>query len=494
MSDSIRIVDMPDLGAVTDVSSLVGERAGSGRFTAQAMATYVATKSGTVNVKSYGAKGDGTTDDTAAVTAAFNAVQTTGGMLFFPPGRYQLAANIPVTLGAGATISVFGAGQDITELVWAGGGGLTINLPGETNSVHIRDMTFATGTNGAGSVGLALNLTIASVSFPNSPQSDVTNVTFVGSDGALLTHYWGTCISLSKLTQVAFTNVLCLGHTDTGPYATTGIGVYLTATSAVPGVVYNFDGCTFNNLGTGLNYGTWIQGVAMMNCNFTGCGSGISVPSGTGETQLSVANSQFNCTTGIYLQLAIFAVQVVSSLFIIPPAGAAMQLAGTAQLTVLGNSFGVSDAANTTGTGIVVSSGAQLGGTIVGNSFYDVPGTCINLAAGSGAVLMGSNVFVGCPTPIADSGTGDVIANNLGIPPVPLNLTPGASPWAYSTKARPENLSLYSTGVINMVDVGGVFILGGAAPANTNLNVFVPANTTINIQYAGTLTVRGIRL
>lgn len=40
------------------------------------------------NVKDYGAKGDGATDDTAAVTAAIAAIPATGGTLFFPAGTY----------------------------------------------------------------------------------------------------------------------------------------------------------------------------------------------------------------------------------------------------------------------------------------------------------------------------------------------------------------------------------------------------------------------
>ena len=40
MSGSIRIVDMPDLGAFTSTSSIVGERAGSGRFSAGSLGSY----------------------------------------------------------------------------------------------------------------------------------------------------------------------------------------------------------------------------------------------------------------------------------------------------------------------------------------------------------------------------------------------------------------------------------------------------------------------
>nr|DAX04391.1 MAG TPA: tail fiber protein [Bacteriophage sp.] len=43
---------------------------------------------GAVNVKQFGAKGDGTTDDTAAIQNAINAIPKTGGILYFPPGKY----------------------------------------------------------------------------------------------------------------------------------------------------------------------------------------------------------------------------------------------------------------------------------------------------------------------------------------------------------------------------------------------------------------------
>ena len=41
-----------------------------------------------VNAKAFGAKGDGITDDTAAIAAAIAAIPATGGQLFFPPGKY----------------------------------------------------------------------------------------------------------------------------------------------------------------------------------------------------------------------------------------------------------------------------------------------------------------------------------------------------------------------------------------------------------------------
>jgi len=46
-----------------------------------------------VDVKAYGAKGDETTDDTAAIQAAMNAV-ISGGTVFLPPGNYKVTATL----------------------------------------------------------------------------------------------------------------------------------------------------------------------------------------------------------------------------------------------------------------------------------------------------------------------------------------------------------------------------------------------------------------
>lgn len=50
-----------------------------------------------VNVKKWGAVGDGTTDDTSAITTAIADVNTNGGTLFFPAGTYKVTSTIDLS-------------------------------------------------------------------------------------------------------------------------------------------------------------------------------------------------------------------------------------------------------------------------------------------------------------------------------------------------------------------------------------------------------------
>lgn len=78
-----------------------------------------------INVKDYGAKGDGTTDDTAAIQAAIDEMQGTGkgGIVYMPPGRYKITSNLTITWphatseDSGNEIALRGAGSGLTILL-----------------------------------------------------------------------------------------------------------------------------------------------------------------------------------------------------------------------------------------------------------------------------------------------------------------------------------------------------------------------------------------
>lgn len=65
------------------------------------------TKGPWVDVRAYGAKGDGRNDDTVSIKAALNAAKLTdGGSVFIPKGTYLISSELPVD----SRVKIFGAG------------------------------------------------------------------------------------------------------------------------------------------------------------------------------------------------------------------------------------------------------------------------------------------------------------------------------------------------------------------------------------------------
>lgn len=55
----------------------------------------IITKGPIIDVRAYGAIGNGTTNDSAAISAAIAAIPSTGGTVYFPCGVYKIGSNIP---------------------------------------------------------------------------------------------------------------------------------------------------------------------------------------------------------------------------------------------------------------------------------------------------------------------------------------------------------------------------------------------------------------
>src|SRR5437016_2803881 len=68
---------------------------------------------GNYNVKSYGARGDGVSDDTAAINTALGSASASKGTVFFPPGIYSIGA--PILPSADVTIAGAGRGASFLK-------------------------------------------------------------------------------------------------------------------------------------------------------------------------------------------------------------------------------------------------------------------------------------------------------------------------------------------------------------------------------------------
>lgn len=111
---------------MTTVSELISKRIGNTITNSQTWGGIL------YNVKSYGAKGDGVTDDTAAIQATINAANTAGGgIVYFPKGTYLISSSLTFK----ANIKVQGSGYRFTILKWTVVAGGTIL---DTSNVDIR--------------------------------------------------------------------------------------------------------------------------------------------------------------------------------------------------------------------------------------------------------------------------------------------------------------------------------------------------------------------
>src|SRR5262249_19035406 len=104
-----------------------------------------------ISVRTYGALGDGTTDDTAALQAALNALKSSyvnhpSNVLYFPSGTYKITAQLATDRSSDPNNDFFGVelvGQDPanTTIKWAGPSGGTM-LSWDAWYDKIRRLTF----------------------------------------------------------------------------------------------------------------------------------------------------------------------------------------------------------------------------------------------------------------------------------------------------------------------------------------------------------------
>lgn len=200
-----------------------------------------------INVKAYGAKGDGVTDDYSAINKAIAAVQTAGGVLYFPTGTY-VASQIPTITGS--NILVVGDGpasvlQCAPSSLDATGAtiGLWLNA---ASHVVVRDLVFdgnftAGAFNTQYSGGFAIPSTVTGVTYTSgassSPAKGTQETWTVGGISAgsqVSAGYFNGCVFQIGTASSGFE--LCKLASGVGTSSWTVVRGYgLTATVAAPG-------------------------------------------------------------------------------------------------------------------------------------------------------------------------------------------------------------------------------------------------------------------
>jgi hypothetical protein len=350
--------------------------------------------------------GDGIHDDSAALNAALVYCAVKGRTLFVPAGIYLCSSQLSVA----GSVHIEGEGVNNTTFLFPTNQGMLFTLPDQYHSVRLRDFTVLAGAVGTGNPAIKLTNTAVSIPNPaNTQLSDITNVNICGADGAGNLKYFATQIEIQFVSNVNLVNVM-----GTGTNTQQGTGLYVHGSVALPPVVFNLTGCTFNFLGVGIEYGDYVQGIFLTQVQLTGCKYGINSAVGLNVlVQLAVSNSQFNCfISGINTNTEIADLTVNGCTFYVPgPAtgtAQAINLIRTLRYSIVGNSF---TGYNTISNSLGVVVGTNLGsGIITGNSF-DALNAGNFLQSTSSSNNVQSNVYRAVTTPVNNAAGG---ANTVG--------------------------------------------------------------------------------
>lgn len=227
---------------------------------------------GVYNVKdaTYGAKGDGTTDDYAAILAAYNAIPIGGiGTIYLPDGLYRYTT--PLAFTAAKSVTILGAGRGASVLLpeFTGTDAITIT-PGAANYATVSDFNVRGFYSGPGAgrelltISGAAVATVHNVHLPNETNGGALKLdsipsVFVDGLGGRATLN-GSFLKINNCGgTIMNTQGIVAPQTDD---STSQPCVYLTNLNSL-----NFANCQFGGFGPRATYA--ITGIASTASTFT---------------------------------------------------------------------------------------------------------------------------------------------------------------------------------------------------------------------------------
>lgn len=193
---------------------------------------------GWLNVKNFGAVGDGATDDTAAIQAAIDAVPVAGGVVYLPAGIYVITKCLEVLSKNNVTIRGDGAG--ITIIDWSASTNLSVtNYSIGTKASIIFDTAVDTG-------GVVYNQYVRDLEIKGNSTGETKGI------------LWGTCVGFgAENVKYDGCGYECFDHID----------VWSGATKRAKNFVVRF--CEFANLNGSLSNAINVNSTGLIGFDFS---------------------------------------------------------------------------------------------------------------------------------------------------------------------------------------------------------------------------------
>jgi hypothetical protein len=347
-----------------------------------------------VSVKDFGALGDNSQDDAAAIQAAIDSISS--GTVLFPAGAYKIGTAISITKTDGITLQ--GSGRDATYIIPTANTMNTFNIAQDKNVV-IENMTLAAGITKTGGAGIVVNGASAGTCNSGSRFSNLT----------IYEHYNGIDFQRGDLFWVE--NCYFLSNINYGA---------IVRNSAFPdsgdGTITS---CQFNSpssIGSGVLYNSG-GGLRVINNKFWNHNAGLILNPLDGNTsQLIISGNNFDSQTvyGVYLRrssgVIVFLNVIISG----------NTFSGNTDIDIVQSDASWLNSLVITGNTFIrsnTSSAIQLdgvsGGLIGNNLIYGQGGASkgiVLVSNTSNITIPASNNFYNINTPIEDGSTDSLIA------------------------------------------------------------------------------------
>lgn len=272
------------LGTAAGVAAVSAVAIGGTEMAGTSQAMAQTTEPGFYDVTAYGATGNGSTDDTAAIKSAIAAAQanTYGGVVYFPIGRYVVSSPLIVTssdillLGQGPLATMGGAGYNDGNCVtimpastWAKGSAT------QPACILFDAVTAGKDLNRCGVERLAID----GGNLPSTTQMH-----------GIATYGYAGAFNVTGCIIGSIANSASSGITNTTSYSTTAQG-----NSIIRNLVQGVGGTGFD-LASG--------DLTVEHCHAQGCGGdGFSITTTGGDTRISNCRGDLSGYNGFYINV-----------------------------------------------------------------------------------------------------------------------------------------------------------------------------------------------
>jgi hypothetical protein len=256
------------MNAMTDISAL--GVAATGATELRTLADRFADQ---VNLKDFGAKGDGITDDTSAVRSWLTYLETNGGVGFAPPGNYLILSNMPMTIG-GVSVKITGTHVGAAKFIFNGAidgfSALLTRKGGVWGAIRFENISVIRNSASPAQANTGIRV-VADPSqgigyTGNSGMSDV----FVGGNvPGQGTPSWQTGVYLADTTDFELRDVYIFGANATGDGSDVGLSIF-GSSKTMFSVQSGMTDCQIQGFSTGIYVTGNVQGVFIENSGVIG--------------------------------------------------------------------------------------------------------------------------------------------------------------------------------------------------------------------------------